>query len=681
MANLNNQPGPIMPQGGRYQTFAEFYNDLLLDPFQGQYARVAEHFDPEVNNALSYVLLLGQAVGGGPVPQAYLCCSLRQGSTRIFCVHLPSRYTGSLDGQVSPLDGRSFAFLGEVTQGFVSTVSLPDDSFRMIHNVRSKTSDYIISHLDEITPLGIPPPPQDDPDMTLVSTRALMYLPARYVMLFLNPAGYTIRQAWELLYPALADANDLVNCRPLVNWLRVISMSTEAQAPAVLPGPTSATIDLVVPLADGNLINHRTRLLRQVLPGLYTPPESFERAITQMAVAVTQSTNDACLAREEKAARAAEPKLPSEKYSVTITILQEYLQIADERELPPLWHQWANCTKRQEYLVLMEQLQVYARSNEAFLTCYPIASAKLVQDLLQFTFVGENTDDIRTGLQPFIIADGSSEHRQANLELARTYGLLNAGEHSLLLSDLEMLKSKEVQSIPLSYYKLERNLGMFGNLLGTVMGTEHILTTTYRVFWNMLSQGYRSELQQMIDHKRYIKPAHLLRSIQLQCFNWFYQKKARLIPQQPGFTSMLHTIVMNTYVLPHLPPTLYKLAYPRHPGTQSLTETLQTASLSDTLSSRSSASGSSLYNTSVVSALSIPSGTGTRTLQQRGTHFANVNPDTALLNLVSPGTKIKGLMGDTPPPPLDNGQQPCLLTCCVVVAGLRVAELLLTVTY
>jgi hypothetical protein len=85
----------------------------------------------------------------------------------------------------------------------------------------------------------------------------------------------------------------------------------------------------------------------------------------------------------------------------------------------------------------------------------------------------------------------TSEHRQANLELARTYGLLNAGENSLLLSDLEILKSKEVQSIPLSYYELERNLGMFANLLGTVMGTQHILTTTYRAFWNMLSQGYR----------------------------------------------------------------------------------------------------------------------------------------------------------------------------------------------
>jgi hypothetical protein len=49
-----------------------------------------------------------------------------------------------------------------------------------------------------------------------------------------------------------------------------------------------------------------------------------------MAVAVTQSTNDTRQAREEKKARAQEPKLPSEKFTVTLGILQEYLEEADE---------------------------------------------------------------------------------------------------------------------------------------------------------------------------------------------------------------------------------------------------------------------------------------------------------------------------------------------------------------
>jgi hypothetical protein len=224
-----------------------------------------------------------------------------------------------------------------------------------------------------------------------------------------------------------------------------------------------------------------------------------------------------------------------------------------------------------------------------------------------------------------------------------------------------MLKSRETQSIPLTYFELERNLGMFGNLLRTVLGTNHILTSKYREFWVMLSQGYRMELQQIIDNRRYIKPAHLLRSIQLQCYNWFYQRRARLSPATPDFTTMLHNIVLNTFVLPHLPPVLYKLAYPKV-SLGSATPSLAGSSISQDSTPSSSVSGASNASsaasiTSGISGLTMPTmGDG----RQRGTHFANVNPDNRLVQLVPPGVKLRDLMGSDHPPALDNGQQMCL---------------------
>jgi succinyl-CoA synthetase beta subunit len=86
-------------------------------------------------------------------------------------------------------------------------------------------------------------------------------------------------------------------------------------------------------------------------------------------------------------------------------------------------------------------------------------------------------DDVKSGLQPFIVVDGSAEQRQANLEVSHLYGLLNSGEQSMMLADLELLKSKEIQAVPLNYFELERNIGMFGNLLGVVLGSQHVLTT------------------------------------------------------------------------------------------------------------------------------------------------------------------------------------------------------------
>jgi hypothetical protein len=220
-------------------------------------------------------------------------------------------------------------------------------------------------------------------------------------------------------------------------------------------GPSPAVIALQAPLADQALINHRQRIQKQVLPGLYQPAESLELAITQMAAAVTMNTNDSRLAREEKAARNLAPKLPSEKFTVTLPILMDYLETANEENLPLLWHRWANCSKKQEFTVLTEQLQAYARGPEAFTSVTPIVTVRLVQDLQNFHFVSDTLDDIKTGLQPFIIADGSAEHRHANLEVSRLYGLLNGGDQSTTLSDLEALKSKETQSIPLTYFELE----------------------------------------------------------------------------------------------------------------------------------------------------------------------------------------------------------------------------------
>jgi hypothetical protein len=109
------------------------------------------------------------------------------------------------------------------------------------------------------------------------------------------------------------------------------------------------------------------------------------------------------------------PKLPSDKYTVTLNILLEYLEIADEQQLPKLWHNWSNCNEKQEFQVLTELIQAYTHSPEAFTSTPPVVTTKLIQDLQNFLFVSESMDDLKSGQQPFIIAKGSAEYHQANL--------------------------------------------------------------------------------------------------------------------------------------------------------------------------------------------------------------------------------------------------------------------------
>jgi hypothetical protein len=102
--------------------------------------------------------------------------------------------------------------------------------------------------------------------------------------------------------------------------------------------------------------------------------------------------------------------------------------------------------------VLHDYLDSFARTAEAFSTSTPIVTPppRLIQEL-DFNFLGTGAEDIKGGLQPFIIADGSSEQRQSNLETACLYGLLMTGDASISLANLEALSSKEIKSIPLTY--------------------------------------------------------------------------------------------------------------------------------------------------------------------------------------------------------------------------------------
>ncbi len=302
------QPLPLLPPGmpapplgapspghRPHKSFVAFYGNAGLDPYQDSYARILERMDPEVNNAISHVFLLEQAVGLGAVPQAYLCCARRHNQVKVFCIHLPSKYVSALDGQPTPWDGQTFAFLGELVQGMVTTIELPAQAFQVVNHARAYTAEYILNHLDQLGDEGLVPPQDNNEEVASICTRRLMYLPSRYAALMLRNSGYTLQETWQLLYQAIVDRDDLQNCATLVKWLRALSTAMLLPNNAGV-GATPLLIELAVPLADEDLVKHRLQILNQALPELHKPPESLELAITQMAAAVTQNTNDNRLA-------------------------------------------------------------------------------------------------------------------------------------------------------------------------------------------------------------------------------------------------------------------------------------------------------------------------------------------------------------------------------------------------
>jgi hypothetical protein len=247
-------------------------------------------------------------------------------------------------------------------------------------------------------------------------------------------------------------------------------------------------------------------------------------------------------------------------------------------------------------------------------------------------------------------------------KFARLYGLINAGDATCSLAVLESLTAKEVRSIPLSYWELEKTLGMFGNLVGVILGATHPLTASFREFWKLLQTNVKEDLHAALEYKAFVKPAHILRSLQLTFYTWFAHKQAHLTPPTPDMKVIVHQIVMQVYVLPHLPRQLYQLVYPKKtslPGSPSVfsgsTPTTSTTGSSSYASLANS--NSSMLGVSTISGLTVP------TLpppQSRGSAVFKLNPNTTLQQLLPMNIKLKDLIGTLTPPSFEAGSKMCL---------------------
>jgi len=205
---------------------------------------------------------------------------------------------------------------------------------------------------------------------------------------------------------------------------------------------------------------------------------------------------------------------------------------------------------------------------------------------------------------------------------------------------------------------------MSSNLLGIILSCENLITQAYHLFWILLSQGFHLEILQVIDVCAYIKPAHILHSMQLVC--WFMQRQYCLTPPTPDFSTIIHTLTLNTYVLPRLPAALYRLAYPKSPPLPTI-DTPSLASSGGSSTCGSTVSGlSSLGSLSTGDATSRSGGANTgetrdKTTHTKGTFQVSLNLDALLHQLVGSGVRMRDLIGNDPPPTLSPDMPVILL--------------------
>jgi hypothetical protein len=158
-------------------------------------------------------------------------------------------------------------------------------------------------------------------------------------------------------------------------------------------GPPVTALALVAPFVDQDLANHRQTLLHNALPNLHDKNDTgLNAAIIRMANAVSSQADEAHTARLAREIERDQPTLPSSKFNLLFTVLKSLLNVQDEAELPEFWFTLAAAPKKQEFSIVREALDVFSKSEQAYINTAPIPLPKLVSDLTTITFVSDHPD-------------------------------------------------------------------------------------------------------------------------------------------------------------------------------------------------------------------------------------------------------------------------------------------------
>jgi hypothetical protein len=204
-------------------------------------------------------------------------------------------------------------------------------------------------------------------------------------------------------------------------------------------------------------------------------------------------------------------KKPSEHWKGTINLLLLLVGASAEDNLPPTWHAWANCNKKEAPAVLQEHL---LESAQNLGLPEPVASGDLTTMLMSLSFDSMYKDDLESGLQPFVVSYKDQQTVANQQQVNQDYGIVQQGA-APQLQDLYALKEASKISVPTTEPQMLRTLKAFTVLLYTMLGASNPLTQTYK--------------QEIVD--------------QYDNFQPFVERYLESLPGQPTYTQIIdHTL-------------------------------------------------------------------------------------------------------------------------------------------
>jgi hypothetical protein len=211
-------PAPPQP------AFTALFDDVTKDPFNGTYGPLFAPFDNSLTDANPTLDNVHQQIAAASkqrLPLAILL--LVNGLLRVYC--LPFQRNQAVGAAPVPaLDGKFFAFDGELILGKGGLVEIPSQWFNMTTQVQVPTLDNIRARLaaDATPNLPLGPYAGGNPNSMVIKTRAAMILPHKYVGLFLAQSdGIPPHYYFDTILPLLEADGTMGACVALTKYCQM----------------------------------------------------------------------------------------------------------------------------------------------------------------------------------------------------------------------------------------------------------------------------------------------------------------------------------------------------------------------------------------------------------------------------------------------------------------------------
>ena len=540
-----------------------------MDPFGGRYGGVLKEFatkpTPEAQNRAGKIFDKVQATADSQ-PHAFLVLTNGDQVSQpvITLMHSPFSVQPPMGSNSEPV---YLMFQGDAPEGLPPDVVLaPTNLFAQTSQVAVPTLEMLDVVLDASTPMAGPYSPDDD-GVEVITTRKAMYLPPKFVPIALERPSFTTFEAWTILGQAIrGDAagdnpqTTLSDYGPLLDWLRAACTLTSQHeqiaswdAAPQPPFPVTAAI------------RHKTKhVLNHQLPGLYASGNQPMGSGAGTTEALQKLTDEVIRANNEASARekAGKEKTPSDYWGHGLVMLLRITGVANETELPPVYHLLANSTKRTELATMAEHLREVA-DGLGLLAYTPVVTPSLVKKITNLQLGHTNQEDLDGGIHPFITAY-RDPHTKANLEAAVVhYDQVNQGAGASI-SDLEQLRKAEKVGMPLTMVETTYALMSFRILVHVLLGPEHPFALAYNAF---LQAWRRDEI--LISRSATTSQAfgQMLRYVQIRVSHWFTDQLMTPEPiELPDLVSLLRKLKTHEPWQPPMPASLHPLWHQAPPA-------------------------------------------------------------------------------------------------------------------